>query len=78
MTHQIKVKEDTHLIREESLEQICNDTFARDKTFPVCTPVSPTCSGTQLPQTILQKFKWSWKAADLGVLLRIPEHCNHQ
>lgn len=51
MTHKIKVKEDTHLIREESLEQICNDTFARDKTFPV----SLSCSGTQLPQTILQK-----------------------
>lgn len=71
MTHKIKVKEDTHLIREESLEQICNDTFAREKTSPVRTPVSATCSGTQLPQTLLQKLKRSWKVADLGTLPRL-------
>jgi len=46
MTHKIKVKEDTHLIREESLEQTIT---SLPGTKLLCAPVSSSCSGTELP-----------------------------
>lgn len=77
MTHKIKVKEDTHLIREESLEQISKTPLPDTKPSLCALQFHLTLLENSCPKLPYKKGM-RLKSSNLGILLQIPELCNHQ